>query len=127
MEHDLARAQETLGDRERPDHVVSHDTTGISNDVSLAFGKAEQSPRLQSGIHARDDRDLPCRGHGQASLGEAGHILSVVAQVTVDCAHPLTPCVSRPQSLAENQKLGHSSASPRLGSLQVKPSNDIQD
>ena len=57
----------------------------------------------------------------------AGHILSVVAQVTVDCAHLLTPCVFRPQSLAENQKLGHSSASPQLGSLQVKPSNDIQD
>jgi hypothetical protein len=83
---DLGGSEESLTDRQRPNLVIGHHAARIADDVCLAFGQAEDSIHVQSGVHAGDDRDVLARRQRQRS-GEGLGVRLVVLQVFVGHGH----------------------------------------
>ena len=65
-QNDLARTQQTLGDRQGPDLVVRNDAAGVSDDVRIALLESEDLVHVQARIYARDYGHAP--GWGQREI-----------------------------------------------------------
>src|SRR5437588_2938343 len=59
--------------------------------MGLALLKAEHPVHVEAGVHAGQHGDMLTRRHGEAALGEGGHVLRVVAEKLVGHAHAEDP------------------------------------
>src|SRR5512139_2248393 len=64
----LAGAQQLVGDDQRADGVVAGAAAGIADDVGVALGEAGVLGRVEAGVHAGEDGEMPARGHRQLAL-----------------------------------------------------------
>jgi len=62
---DDVRGPDVARCRERPQHVLGDDRTGVAQHVSVAELEAEEIERVDARVHAREDRDAlgGRRGH----------------------------------------------------------------
>lgn len=85
-EDDLPGAEQSLADGQRANLVVGHHTAGIADDVRLALRQAKGAIHVESGVHARDDRDVLARRQRQGPAEPSGVGL-VVREVLVGHGH----------------------------------------
>ena len=89
-EHDLARAEAALGDRERADHVVGDHPAGVAQDVRLAVAQPERGERVQARVHARHDGQAPARPdvevHASGSAAAKARLLATSSSIVSTAA-----------------------------------------
>ena len=69
-QNDLARAEQSLGYCQRANDVLGDDAARVTNHVRIALRQTEDAEWIQSGVHARDHRDMFRRRHGKLALTE---------------------------------------------------------
>ena len=94
-EDDLASAEQSLRDGQRPDDVVRDNSTRIADDVRVALAQPEQSVGVEPRVHARHDRDMPRRRHRKLALVEILGVTLGVVQKLVGDRHAAPPDARR--------------------------------
>jgi hypothetical protein len=90
-EHDLGGIQQTLGDDQRPDHVIGHHPTRVADDVGVPGLEPEHRVDVQTRVHAGDDGHAHGRPRGQVVAGEFGGTAFGIRQESVDRVHAAPP------------------------------------
>ena len=83
-QNDLTRAEQTLREHERTQHVVGREAAGIAQDMGLARIQSEDAKRIDARVHAGHDRNVFDRDHRPRS-GESDRVRSSVCEQFVDC------------------------------------------
>ena len=65
---DLVGVQQVVRDDETPDHIVGHDAPRVAQDVRVALLEPERGEHVETGVHARDDRQPAPGAHVQVQL-----------------------------------------------------------
>ena len=60
--------KQLVGDDQRADRVVAGAAAGVADDVGVALGEAGVLGRVEAGVHAGEDGEMPARRHRQLAL-----------------------------------------------------------
>jgi len=90
-QYNLGRAQQPLGNQQRSNDIICHHPTRIPDDMSLAKAEPKQPVDIQAGIHARDNRHLALRRHGQITLIEIIGICLIRPEKFISSTHRTAP------------------------------------
>src|SRR6266446_4299864 len=67
-DEELIRAKQLVGDDQGAERVVARAPSGIANDVSISLRESGVLGRIQTGVHARENRKVPRRWYRQLAL-----------------------------------------------------------
>ena len=67
----LLRAEQPVRDDERAQRVVGDEPARVADDVRIALVEPDELRRIESCVHARDDREPPAGRHRQVAFREA--------------------------------------------------------
>ncbi len=100
MDHEpFGRAEQLVGNDQRPDGVIARPAAGVANDVGIAFGQPGVFCRVKSCVHTGEDREMTGRREREFALGsKTCGVLPVCPQDFIgDRAH-LLALLSAPRS-----------------------------
>jgi hypothetical protein len=86
-EHNLFRVQQSLGDDQRPDHVVGDDSARVPDHMRVSRLEPEHRVDVKARVHTGDDRDTAGGPSGEIVAGEPVGKPDRVCQEHIDRVH----------------------------------------
>ncbi len=103
----LHRSQQLVGDDERADGVIARTPAGVADHMRVPLRQAGVFGRIQSGVHARENRKSPRRRQCKLPfLAKGCHVLGIGRHDFIEniTSHLLLPQALRRVSARENNQ-----------------------